>query len=56
MILTSLLLRKEVYPYEYMDSWERSNKTTLPKKYFFYSKLYLEDITEEDYIHDQKVF
>ena len=26
------LLRKEVYPYEYMDSWERFDKTSLPDK------------------------
>ena len=25
-----LLLRKVVYPYESMDSWERFNKTSLP--------------------------
>ena len=28
-----LLLRKGVYPYEYMDSWERFNETSLPPKY-----------------------
>ena len=27
-----LLLRKGVYPYEYMDSWERFNDTSLPSK------------------------
>ena len=27
-----LLLRKGVYPYEYMDSWERLNETSLPDK------------------------
>ena len=51
-----LLLRKGIYPYEYIDSWERFNETTLPNKKAFYSKLYLEDITDEDYIHAQKVF
>ena len=59
MILTSkfiLLLRKGVYPYEHIDSWKRFNETTLPNKKAFYSKLYLEDITDEDYIHAQKVF
>ena len=30
-----LLLRKVVYPYEYMDSWERFNKTSLPDKEAF---------------------
>ena len=51
-----LLLRKGFYPYEYMDSWERFNETPLPNEKAFYSKLYLEDITDEDYIHVQKVF
>ena len=27
-----LLLRKGVYPYEYMDNWERFNETSLPNK------------------------
>ena len=43
-----LLLRKGVYPYEYMDSWERSDETSLPDKKDFYSELYLEDITDKD--------
>ena len=30
-----LLLRKGVYPYGFMDSWERFNKELLPDKYFF---------------------
>ena len=34
-----LLLRKGVYPYEYMDSWERFNETALPNKKAFYSEL-----------------
>ena len=28
-----LLLRKGVYPYEYMDSWERLDGKLLPKKW-----------------------
>ena len=51
-----LLLRKGVYPYKYMDSWERFDETSLPDKKAFYSELYLEDITSEDYTHAQKVF
>ena len=30
-----LLLRKGVYPYEYMDSWERFNEISLPPKNLF---------------------
>ena len=50
------MLRKRVYPYEYMDIWETFNETTLPNKIAFHSKLYLEDITDEDYLQPQKVF
>ena len=50
------LLRKGVYPYEYMDSWERFDETSLPDKKFFYSNFYFEDITDKDYTHAQKVF
>ena len=52
----ALLLRKGVYPYEYMDSWERFNETSLPPKKASYSKLNLEDIKDEDYEHNQQVW
>ena len=51
-----LLLRKGFYPYEYVDSWERFNETSLPDKNAFYSELYLKDITDKDYTLAQKVF
>ena len=51
-----LLLRKGVYPYEYMDSWEKFDENTLPPKEAFYSNLNLEDISDEDYAHAQKVW
>ena len=46
-----LLLRKGVYPYEYMDSVKRFNETELPSKGKFYSTLNLEDISYDDYAH-----
>ena len=52
----ALLLRKGVYSYEYMDSCERFDETSLPPKKAFYSKLNLEDIKDEDYEHAQKVW
>ena len=50
-----LLLRKGVYPYEYMDNWERFNGESLPDKEALNIKLNLEDITDEDYAHGQKI-
>ena len=51
-----LLLRKGVYPYEYMDKWERFNETSLPSKESFYSNLNMEDIDDIDYRHGNNVF
>ena len=45
-----LLLRKGVYPDEYMDDWEKFNETTLPENEEFYSSLNMEDVTSTDYI------
>ena len=44
----ALLLRKVVYPYEYMESWERFDETSLPDKKGFYSEFNLEEITDKD--------
>ena len=40
----------------YIDSWERFNETSLPPKESFYSELNLEDISDQDYLHVQKVW
>ena len=39
-----------------MDSWEKFDETSLPDKKAFYSNLNLEDISDEDYTHAQKVW
>ena len=39
-----------------MDSSERFHETTLPPKEGFYSNLNLEDISNQDYAHAQKVW
>ena len=52
----SLLLRKGVYPYDYMDSWKRFNETEFADKESFYNELNKEHITDEDYVHAQKVW
>ena len=51
----NLLLRKGVYPYEYMDNWERFNETSLPNKESFYSNLNMENIDDIDYRHGNNV-
>ena len=51
-----LLLRKGVYPYEYMDNRERYDETLLPSKESFYSNLNMENIDDIDYRHGNKVF
>ena len=51
-----LLLRKGVYPYEYIDSWERFDETSLSDKEAFYSSLNMEDITDVDYRYAKRVF
>ena len=38
-----LLLRKSVYPYEYIDQWKKFDETALPKKEEFYRSLNMED-------------
>ena len=51
-----LLLRKGVYPYEYMDNFERFEEQALPSIDKFYSELNLEGISKTDYQHAQKVW
>ena len=51
-----LLLRKGIYPYEYMNSWERFQETQLPAQEFFHSKLTDGNVSAEDYQHGQVVW
>ena len=50
------MLRKGVYPYEYADTWERVNESSLPSKEDFYSNLNMEDISDIDYRHANNMF
>ena len=50
------LLRKGVYPYEYMDEWNKFYEKELPVKESFYSNLTMEDISDTDYKHASNVF
>ena len=51
-----LLLRKGVYPYEYMDSWGKFTETSLPDKEASYSNLNMEDITDVNHRDAKRVF
>ena len=51
-----LLLKKGVYPYEYMNDWKRFEETELPWHDEFYSNLNLKNISKEDLKHAQKVW
>jgi len=44
-----LVTRKGFYPYEYTDSWEKLNETTLPPKEKFYNTLNETHISNDDY-------
>ena len=51
-----LLIRKGIYPYEYMDSWDRFEETTPPPVSSFYSKLNMSGVSDKDYEHACKVW
>ena len=51
-----LVKRKGVYPYDYMDSFERLSETSLPPIECWYSKLNDTNISTEEYIHAQRVW
>ena len=51
-----LLLRKGVYPYEYMDSWDRFYETSLPPELAFFSSFNNKGISDEDYLHVQTIW
>ena len=50
-----LLIRKRVYSYEYMDSWDRFIEISLPPKEAFYNKLRAQALSDEEYAHAQNV-
>ena len=51
-----LLLRKCIYPYDYIDSRKKFNENKIPPKEAFYSELNLEVISDADYEHVKKVW
>jgi hypothetical protein len=51
-----LLRQKGIYPYDWVQSQNNFNETELPPKEAFYSKLYDEEVSEEDYQHAVKIW
>lgn len=51
-----LLLRKGVYPYEYVDRKERFDDTQLPEQNAFYNHLRKSHISDNEYQHAQSVW
>ena len=48
--------QKGIYPYDYMDSFEKFHEKQLPSKEEFHSILSNEHITDEQYDHAQNVW
>ena len=51
-----LMIRKGVYPYEYMDGLKKFEETSLPPKDAFYSWLNMKGISDHEYEHAQQVW
>ena len=51
-----LLLRKGVYPYDYMDNWDKFHVTELPPKESFFNRLRGKNISDEEYAHAHEVW
>ena len=51
-----LMSQKGVYPYDYMDSFEKFNEKELPTKDQFYSILNNQHITDDEYNHAKEVW
>ena len=52
----NLMSQKGVYPYDFMDNFEKFDQTELPAKEHFYSILNDQDITDDEYNHAKKVW
>ena len=50
------MIRKGVYPYEYMDGWKKFEKASLPPKDVFYSRLNMKGISDQDHEHAQQAW
>ncbi|CAD6234317.1 GSCOCG00012387001-RA-CDS [Cotesia congregata] len=52
----ALVTRKGIFPYEFVDSWDKLNYTQLPDQHKFLSKLSNSNVSNKDYEHAQKVW
>lgn len=52
----ALLERKGVFPYDYLDCWEKMEETALPSKENFYSKLMDEQISDNEHQFAEKIW
>ena len=50
-----LLIRKGIFPYEYINSRNKFYETAFPSKESFYSSFYESSVSDEDYTHAQSV-
>ena len=51
-----LLIRKGIYPYEYMDSWDKFEETSLNRTEKFYSNLNMPGVSDSNYEHACRVW
>jgi hypothetical protein len=51
----TLLTRKGVFPYDYVNSEERLRETELPPRTAFYNRLHAEECSLKDYAHARRV-
>ena len=51
-----LMIRKGVYPYEYIAGWKKFEEISLPQKDAFYSRLNTKGISDQDYEHAQQAW
>ncbi|XP_071056220.1 uncharacterized protein [Onthophagus taurus] len=51
-----LVTRKGIYPYDYIDNFDKFNETCLPEKHHFFSMLAKEEISDNNYSHAIKIW
>ena len=51
-----LLVKKGIYPYKFMDGWDKMEYDRLPTKDKFYGNLNMKGVSDEDYEHACKVW